>query len=232
MLLLLKNDGSTMPYTRIRLFPPFSWHAWRPVAIFAANQKSWLVADGGASPAKTPLLACRSAVNSSRRNKCRRPSHRPAILDPRGRRSHGGEARGERRPSEQGRRDSCETRGAALPTSGGARAGAMASVEQYLTVLAGAQSAQNAEAQRAAAQMQIEVRLPCDHAHHDAQPRSIRSAANAPHDRRPPRRSSIPSFFTTDAASRRASCQPRQSLVFLAATPKPASARPREHLFF
>ena len=122
MLFLLKNDGSTMPYTRIRLFPPFSWHAWRPVAIFAANQKSWLVADGGASPAKTPLLACRSAVNSSRRNKCRRPSHRPAILDPRGRRSHGGEARGERRPSEQGRRDSCETRGAALPTSGGARA--------------------------------------------------------------------------------------------------------------
>jgi len=38
----------------------------------------------------------------------------------------------------------------------------MASVEQYLTVLAGAQSAQNAEAQRAAAQMQIEVRLPRD----------------------------------------------------------------------
>jgi exportin-5 len=36
----------------------------------------------------------------------------------------------------------------------------MASVEQYLTVLAGAQSAQNAEAQRLAAQMQIEVRLP------------------------------------------------------------------------
>jgi len=38
----------------------------------------------------------------------------------------------------------------------------MASVEHYLTVLAGAQSAQNAEAQRAAAQMQIEVRLPRD----------------------------------------------------------------------
>ena len=34
----------------------------------------------------------------------------------------------------------------------------MATVEQYLSVLAGAQSAQNAEAQRAAAQMQIEVR--------------------------------------------------------------------------
>ena len=122
MLLLLKNDGSMMPYTRIRLFPPFSWHAWRPVAIFAANQKSWLVADGGASPAKTPLLACRSAVNSSRRNKCRRPSHRPAILDPRGRRSHGGEARGERRPSEQRRRDSRATRGAGCaPAARGAR---------------------------------------------------------------------------------------------------------------
>ena len=40
--------------------------------------------------------------------------------------------------------------------------GVMASVEHYLTVLAGAQSAQNAEAQRAAAQMQIEVRLPRD----------------------------------------------------------------------
>ena len=34
----------------------------------------------------------------------------------------------------------------------------MATVEQYLSVLAGAQAAQNAEAQRAAAQMQIEVR--------------------------------------------------------------------------
>lgn len=34
----------------------------------------------------------------------------------------------------------------------------MATVEQYLAVLAGAQAAQNAEAQRAAAQMQIEVR--------------------------------------------------------------------------
>tara|TARA_B110000977_G_scaffold135789_3_gene172707 strand:- start:2394 stop:2507 length:114 start_codon:yes stop_codon:yes gene_type:complete len=34
----------------------------------------------------------------------------------------------------------------------------MASAEQYLSVLAGAQSGANAEAQRQAAQMQIEVR--------------------------------------------------------------------------
>ena len=80
------------------------------------------------------------------------------------------------------------------PAAGRARAGVMASVEHYLTVLAGAQSAQNAEAQRAAAQMQIEVRLPRDHERKDARAISIRSAANAPRDRRPPRRSSIPSF--------------------------------------
>jgi hypothetical protein len=39
----------------------------------------------------------------------------------------------------------------------------MATVEQYLSVLAGAQSALNAEAHRAAAQMQIEVRAGTNH---------------------------------------------------------------------
>jgi hypothetical protein len=72
----------------------------------------------------------------------------------------------------------------------------MASVEQYLTVLAGAQSAQNAEAQRLAAQMQIEVRLPRDRsASGHIVTRSIRVAATAPF-RPPPSRvdRSIPSF--------------------------------------
>jgi hypothetical protein len=72
----------------------------------------------------------------------------------------------------------------------------MASVEQYLTVLAGAQSAQNAEAQRLAAQMQIEVRLPLDRsASGHIVTRSIRVAATAPF-RPPPSRvdRSIPSF--------------------------------------
>lgn len=44
------------------------------------------------------------------------------------------------------------------PPSPTAVASAMASVQQYLSVLAGAQSGANADAQRAAAQMQIEVR--------------------------------------------------------------------------
>jgi hypothetical protein len=71
----------------------------------------------------------------------------------------------------------------------------MASVEHYLTVLAGAQSAQNAEAQRAAAQMQIEVRLPRDRERQDAWScaRFVEARtrlATVP----PPRRSAIPSF--------------------------------------
>ena len=71
----------------------------------------------------------------------------------------------------------------------------MASVEHYLTVLAGAQSAQNAEAQRAAAQMQIEVRLPRDRERQYAWvcARFVEARtrlATVP----PPRRSAIPSF--------------------------------------
>ena len=81
------------------------------------------------------------------------------------------------------------------PAAGRARAGVMASVEHYLTVLAGAQSAQNAEAQRAAAQMQIEVRLPRDRERQDAWScaRFVEARtrlATVP----PPRRSAIPSF--------------------------------------
>lgn len=57
----------------------------------------------------------------------------------------------------------------------------MASVEQYLTVLAGAQSAQNAEAQRAAAQMQIEVRR-ADPRLGTSAPRNPRGPASAPVD--------------------------------------------------
>ena len=81
------------------------------------------------------------------------------------------------------------------PPAAGARAGVMASVEHYLTVLAGAQSAQNAEAQRAAAQMQIEVRLPRDRERQDAWScaRFVEARtrlATVP----PPRRSAIPSF--------------------------------------
>jgi hypothetical protein len=92
----------------------------------------------------------------------------------------------------------------------------MASVEQYLTVLAGAQSAQNAEAQRLAAQMQIEVRLPRDRsASGHIVTRSIRVAATAPF-RPPPSRvdRSIPSFshlFRCARERKLALLVPRQS---------------------
>jgi hypothetical protein len=112
----------------------------------------------------------------------------------------------------------------------GARAGAMASVEQYLTVLAGAQSAQNAEAQRLAAQMQIEVRLPRDRsASGHIVTRSIRVAATAPF-RPPPRRvdRSIPSFshlFRCARERKLALLVPRQSAFRFSGTRPSSFAR-------
>jgi hypothetical protein len=106
----------------------------------------------------------------------------------------------------------------------------MASVEQYLTVLAGAQSAQNAEAQRLAAQMQIEVRLPRDRsASGHIVTRSIRVAATAPF-RPPPRRvdRSIPSFshlFRCARERKLALLVPRQSAFRFSGTRPSSFAR-------
>ena len=161
------------------------WHFWRLRAAAMRAESRRRVADALAAARQLKLFS--------------KPSRRPP-LPPRysgparqaeSRRSGARRARALRAAASRLERDSW--RGVAHRRRG-ARAGAMASVEQYLTVLAGAQSAQNAEAQRAAAQMQIEVRLPRDHERKDARAISIRSAANAPRDRRPPRRSSIPSF--------------------------------------
>ena len=109
-------------------------------------------------------LRCRSAVetNSSRNRAAALPY--AALLRTRA----AGGITAERREASAGLPSGgVETRAQLVarrcpPAAGRARAGVMASVEHYLTVLAGAQSAQNAEAQRAAAQMQIEVRLPRD----------------------------------------------------------------------
>ena len=106
----------------------------------------------------------------------------------------------------------------------------MASVEQYLTVLAGAQSAQNAEAQRLAAQMQIEVRLPRDRsASGHIVTRSIRVAATAPF-RPPPSRvdRSIPSFshlFRCARERKLALLVPRQSAFRFSGTRPSSFAR-------
>ena len=65
----------------------------------------------------------------------------------------------------------------------------MATVEQYLSVLAGAQAAQNAEAHRAAAQMQIEVRAsltPTQTAPAFLLPTSPKKTTSSPSSRRRP----------------------------------------------
>lgn len=87
---------------------------WRPVAFLPPS----CCRDAGGK--STHSAAARQLKLFSKQG--RRPPLRRAIVDPRGRRSHGGAARGERGPSERRRRDSSATRGAALPTGGGARA--------------------------------------------------------------------------------------------------------------
>jgi len=160
----------------------------------------------------------------------RRPRHRPLFWT----RAAGG-VPAERREASAGLPSSgVETRARLVARVAhrrqGARAGAMASVEQYLTVLAGAQSAQNAEAQRLAAQMQIEVRLPRDRsASGHIVTRSIRVAATAPF-RPPPRRvdRSIPSFshlFRCARERKLALFVPRQSAFRFSGTRPSSIAR-------
>jgi len=98
--------------------PPRHFLFWRPVALFLAPS----CYAGGKSTFGRRRTRCRSAVVKLFSKRAAALPYRRAILDPRGRRSHGGAARGERGPSERRRRDSSATRGAALRTGGGARA--------------------------------------------------------------------------------------------------------------
>jgi len=140
--------------------PPRHFLFWRPVALFLAP--SCCRDAGGKSTSSRRRTRCRSAVETLVETS-RRPPLPPRYSGParqaESRRSGARRARAFRAAASRLERDSW--RGVAHRRRG-ARAGVMASVEHYLTVLAGAQSAQNAEAQRAAAQMQIEVRLPRD----------------------------------------------------------------------
>ena len=96
--------------------PPRHFLFWRPVALFLAP--SCCRDAGGKSTSSRRRTRCRSAVETL----FAALPYRRAILDPRGRRSSGGAARGERRPSEQRRRDSRATRGAGCaPAARGAR---------------------------------------------------------------------------------------------------------------
>jgi len=162
------------------------WHFWRLRAAAMRAESRRRIADALAAARQLKLFS--------------KPSRRPP-LPPRysgparqaeSRRSGARRARALRAAASRLERDSW--RGVAHRRRG-ARAGVMASVEHYLTVLAGAQSAQNAEAQRAAAQMQIEVRLPRDRERQYAWfcARFVEARtrlATVP----PPRRSAIPSF--------------------------------------
>ena len=177
----------------IRWNPPRHFLFWRPVAFLAP---SCCRDAGGKSTSNRRRTRCRSAVETLLETEPP-PSPTAALFWTRA----AGGVTAERREASAGLPSGgVETRAQLVarrcpPAAGRARAGVMASVEHYLTVLAGAQSAQNAEAQRAAAQMQIEVRLPRDRERQDAWScaRFVEARtrlATVP----PPRRSAIPSF--------------------------------------
>lgn len=140
--------------------------------------------------------AARHVISPARLHpsRSRRRAARPALQRARfGRRRRVGVAPGRPRDRERSRASrgsAARPRSALRPRNLGRvaasrgsprRARAMATVEQYLAVLAGAQAAQNAEAQRAAAQMQIEVRR-ADPRLGTSAPRNPRGPASAPVD--------------------------------------------------
>ena len=205
--------------------PPFSVLAPRGI-IFGAFVLCGRKVDVRSPTHSLPLGSCETLLETSRRPPLP-PRYSGPARQAESRRSGARRARAFRAAASRLERDSW--RGVAHRRRG-ARAGAMASVEQYLTVLAGAQSAQNAEAQRLAAQMQIEVRLPRDRsASGHIVTRSIRVAATAPF-RPPPRRidRSIPSFshlFRCARERKLALLVPRQSAFRFSGTRPSSIAR-------
>ena len=152
---------------------------WRPVAFLPPS----CCRDAGGK--STHSAAARQLKLFSKQG--RRPPLRRAIVDPRGRRSHGGAARGERGPSERRRRDSSATRGAALPTGGGARAGGRHGERGALPdgVGGGAVGAERRGAARGGADADRGTSPARSRASGCVVVRSIRGGANAPGDRPP-----------------------------------------------